>query len=367
MMQKNYNPLIGLIIDDDFAKKHDPPYPNPVFLSYETPLRISVILNYFERMNLFRNERIKKLSPRTIEEDILHLAHSQYHIDTIKRLTNFGGGILSEDVFIAPDTYSIAKKAVGGVIEAMVSVLENKVKQAFALVRPPGHHAFREEASGLCIFNNIATAIFYLREKEQYKKRIAIIDIDDHYGDGLARYFYEDPSVLYFSIHEFDFLEGDVGFISDIGAGDGRGTSINFPIPMYTTDEDFLAFFDVITPILNDFNPDLIVVPAGFDMYFADPVGNILLTSKSYYEFTKRLLQLAKQICDGKIVFSLEGGYNLIGLPICCYAIISALLDEKFSSHPYEELDFSGRSKIREITKIKKSLIKTLRPFWDSL
>jgi acetoin utilization deacetylase AcuC-like enzyme len=367
MSQKNANRTIGLITDDDFATKHDPPYPNPVFVSYERPLRVSAIMNYFERMNLFSREQIQEFPPRQIGENVLKLAHSQYHIDTIKRLTKFGGSIMGEDVFIAPETFSVAKKAVGGVIEAMERVLNRDFAQAFALVRPPGHHAFREEASGLCIFNNIATAILYLREKKQYKKKIAIIDIDDHYGDGIARYFYEDPSVLYFSVHEFDFLEGDLGFTSDVGAGEGLGTSINFPIPLYSTDDEFLEFFDIITPILKEFEPDMLVVPTGFDMYFGDPIGNCCLTSKSYYEFTSRILAIAEQLCDGKVVFSLEGGYDLIGMPICCYAIFLALLKESFVDHPFEQLELSRYSKKREIVKIKKSLRNTLKPFWDSL
>lgn len=356
---------IGLITDDVFAKQHDPPYPNPAFVSYENPLRISAIMNYFERMDVFSHEHVELFSPLAIGEEILKLAHTQYHINTIKRMTKFGGGIMGEDVFIAPETFSVAKKAVGGTIESIQRVLNRDVGQAFALVRPPGHHSFREEASGLCIFNNIATAILYLREKKKYKKNIAIIDIDDHYGDGLARYFYEDPSVLYFSVHEFDFLEGDLGFISDLGAGEGVGTTINFPIPLYTTDAEFLEFFDVIRPILTEFSPDLIIVPAGFDMYFADPIGNCCLTSKSYYDFTRRMVDIANELCDGKLVFSLEGGYNLIGLPICCHAVISALLDEDFTTHPFEQLDFSRYSKQREILKIKKSLKKTLKPYWN--
>ncbi len=367
MNQQNTENRIGIIIDDDFATKHNPPYPNPVFVSYETPLRISAVIRYLERVDLFNHKRIIELSPKIINDETLTLAHSEYHINTIKRLTDFGGGIMSEDVFITPDSFSVAKKAVGGVIESIERVLIGDIDQAFALVRPPGHHALREKSSGLCIFNNIATSIFYLREKKQYDKKIAIIDIDDHYGDGLARYFYEDPSVLYFSIHEFDFLEGDIGFISELGGGEGRGTSINFPIPLYTSDEGFLEFFEVIEPILKEFDPDLLIIATGFDMYFADPIGNCLLTSKSYYKFTRRILKLAEEICDGKLVFVLEGGYNLIGLPICCHTVLSALLDEGFTTHPFEQLDFSEYSKKREIIKIKKSLKELLKPFWKSL
>jgi len=358
------NKKIGIVIDHDFANKHIPPYPHPVFFSYENPRRIGVILQYFESIKLFDNNNILKLSAKLIDESILRLAHSQYYIDTIKRLSKFGSGLLSEEVYITQETFSLAEKAVGGVIASFESVLNHQVNQSLALIRPPGHHALREQSSGLCIFNNIATSIYYLRERMNYNKKIAIIDIDNHFGDGLARYFYEDPNVLYFSVHEFDFLEGDIGFITELGAAEGLGTNINFPIPMNTSDLNFMEFSEILTPVLTQFNPDLIIIAAGFDMYFADPIGNCLLTSKSYYDFTQYILNLSEQLCDGKLVFVLEGGYSLIGLPICIHSVLRALLTQDFIQPQFEQFAFSDKSKKSEFLKIKRSLKKLLQKYW---
>ena len=181
---------IGIVIDEDFALKNNPPYPHPIFLSYENPLRIRVILEYFDKIKLWEDKRIIKLEPKLIDEELLNLAHTKYYIDTVKRLSTFGSGILSEEVFITKDTFSLAKKAVGGAIEAIEKVITKEISQSVALVRPPGHHALREKGSGLCIFNNIANTILYLRKELNYNKKIAIVDIDDHFGDGLVQYFY---------------------------------------------------------------------------------------------------------------------------------------------------------------------------------
>ncbi|MFW9864555.1 MAG: histone deacetylase [Candidatus Thorarchaeota archaeon] len=358
---------IGIVYDDDFATKNIPPYPHPTFLSYESPLRIRSIINYLEGKNIFGNERIIKIRPKEIEESILHLAHTKYHIDSIRNFSNRGYGILGEEIFITQDTYELAKKAVGGTIQALISVLNKEVDQSFALVRPPGHHALQEKAAGLCIFNNIANSIRYLREELGYDKKIAIIDIDAHFGDGIVQYFYGDPSVLYFSVHEFDFEEGELGFIDELGEGDGLGRSINFPLPLNTTDTEYLEFTDLLVPILYEFGPDLIIVAAGFDMYFDDPIGNGLLTSISYYKFTKWLLNLTEDICEGKVSFILEGGYSLLGLPHCVYAIITALLREEYERPLFENLELLEESKIEDIKKIKKALKELLEEFWSSL
>ena len=359
------NNKIGIIVDDDFASKHVPPYPHPLFPSYESPLRIQSILTYLKKKRVFDDKRIHKIKPKAIDESIINLAHTKYYIDSIKHLSSLGGGILNEEVFITTDTFELAKKAIGGAIQAIEEVINQGVNQSIALIRPPGHHALRENGSGLCVFNNIANAILYSREKLNYNKKIAIIDIDNHFGDGLVQYFYEDPNILYFSIHEYDFVEGDIGFINELGAGEGFGKSINFPIPMNSTDDDFLEFMEILEPILREFIPDLIIIAAGFDMYFADPIGNCLLTTISYYKFTEKLLKIAEDICEGKLAFILEGGYSLIGLPICVHSVIKALFKEKYERPPFEYLDFSNNSKINGIKKIKSALKKLLSNYWN--
>ncbi|MFW9972087.1 MAG: histone deacetylase [Candidatus Odinarchaeota archaeon] len=361
------NIKIGVIIDDDFSSKNVPPYPHPTFFSYETPLRIKSVITYLEKGRIFDDKRIYEIKPLDIEEEIIYLAHTKYHVDSLKALSSRGNGLLGEEVYITEDTYELAKKAIGGAISAVTSVINRDINQSIALIRPPGHHALREKASGLCIFNNIANSILFLRQKLQYNKKIAIIDIDAHFGDGLVQYFYEDPTVLYFSIHEFDFIEGEIGFIDELGSGDGLGRSINFPIPFNSTDDDFLEFFEILEPILKEFMPDLIIIAAGFDMYFADPIGNCLLTSISYYKFTEKILKIAEDICEGKLSFILEGGYDLIGLPVCVYSIIQALFKERYERPHFEYLDFSSNSKKSEIGKIKSSLKKLLANYWSSI
>ena len=359
------NYKIGLVIDDEFGSQHIPPYPKPSFISFENPHRVKIILDSLKEWNLIENDKITRLNPKVVDESVLKLAHSEYHVESIKRISKLGGGILTEEVFIAEDTFNLAKKAVGGAIEAMESIIDDKVEQSFALIRPPGHHALRECASGLCIFNNIANAILYLRNIRNYKEKIAIIDIDNHFGDGIAQYFYEDSSVLYYSIHEFDFENPDIGMINELGSGQGLGTNINIPIPPESTDEDFFECFDLMEDIIREYNPGLIIVAAGFDMYFADPIGNCLLTSKGYYEFAKRITKISKEVCNGKVCFILEGGYSLIGLPYCVKGIIIALLNKEFKAPEFELLNMPFKSlNLVEIQKINALARQLLTPYW---
>ncbi len=356
---------VGIIVDDDFASKHIPPYQKPVFLSFENPSRIQFILDYFNKVNLFDDKRVMRIRPKEVDDSVLKLAHTKYYINSIKRLSSRGGGLIGDEVFVTEDTYSLAKKAVGGAIEAVERVLNKELDQSFALIRPPGHHAIRENGSGLCIFNNIATAILYLRERLNYKKRIAIIDIDDHFGDGVCQYFYEDPSVLYCSIHEFDYIDWDVGDIDELGEDEGEGTNINFPVPTGISDDDFLEFLDIIEPVLKEYGPDLIIVAAGFDMHFDDPIGSCNLTSNAYYIFAQNILRIAEDVCDGKLAFILEGGYSLVALPYCVHSVIKALLQEKYERPDFEYKDFSKKSPTREVAKIKSALKKLLSDYWS--
>ena len=356
---------IGIIFDEIFKLKHVPPYPKPTFIAFEHPNRLKATIEMLYRENIFDNQRVLKISPPDIDNDILELAHSKFHIDLIKRISEGGGGIIEDEVFVAPDTFEVAKKAVSGAIIAVEKVFINEVNQSIALIRPPGHHAFRDKSSGLCIFNNIALSIFYLRQKRNFSGKIAILDIDNHFGDGLAHYFYEDPSVLYISIHEYDFSHVDVGFINELGAGDGIGTNINIPVPEGISVNEFLDLIDFVEPILEEFTPSLLIIPTGFDTYFADPIGNGLLTSVAFYEFSKKIKNIANELCEGKVAFILEGGYSLIGLQYCLIALIKGLLNESYSSPSFEFPYQNEHSNFNKIEKIKKALIQLIEPYWN--
>ena len=229
-------------------------------------------------------------------EKYMELVHSKDYIEKIKNAC-VSGSFLAE-VNLNNDSWEAAKTAVG------LSVLAAE-NNSFAAVRPPGHHATRESASGLCIFNNIAIAIMYLRSTLNFNGKIAIVDMDHHFGDGLARYFYGDPSVLYFSIHEFDYQNADLGLINELGEGLGKGTNINYPLPSSIIGSEFMSMFEILEPILTEFQPELIIVATGFDMYFADPIGNCYLTSKVYHQFSKKIIELSETLCEGKISFIL--------------------------------------------------------------
>lgn len=357
---------LGIVTDNAFGTMHDPPYPRPSFISFENPSRISHINAYLENQKIFENERVVKLNPLDIDESVLYLAHSLYHVNSIKRISSLGGGLLEDEVFITENTYALAKKAVGGAIRAISSVINGDVNQSLALLRPPGHHALREAASGLCIFNNIANAIYYAREYMNFQEKIAIIDIDDHFGDGLARYFYEDPEVLYFSIHEYDYEMGDLGLIDELGSNKGIGKNINFPVPPGIVNQDFLKLFDIITPILQEYQPGMIIIATGFDMYFADPIGNCQLTSTAYYQFTKNMIKLSEDTCEGKLAFILEGGYSVIGLKYCVQAIIKAVLSEVYEPPEFENISIPNVVS-KEVDTIRNSLVKLLAPYWKNL
>lgn len=357
---------LGIVTDDAFGIMHDPPYPKPSFISFENPSRISHIITFLKNQKIFENKRVIKLKPLEIGESVLYLAHSRYHVDSIKRISSLGGGLLEDEVFVTEDTFKVAKMAVGGAIQAILSIISGEINQSFALIRPPGHHAIREKASGLCIFNNIANAIYYVREYMNYQEKIAIFDIDDHFGDGVARYFYEDPNVLYFSIHEYDFEMGDVGMMDELGSSEGLGKNINFPVPPGIINHDFLKIFDLIKPILREFRPSIIIVATGFDMYFADPIGNCQLTSAAYHQFAKNMLNLSEEICEGRLAFILEGGYSIIGLKYCVLAILKALLNETYSLPEFENITLQNLAS-NEVDKIKNALLKLLVPYWNNL
>jgi acetoin utilization deacetylase AcuC-like enzyme len=356
---------IGIIFHEDFALKHIPPYPKPTFIAFEHPNRVKVMIEALNRELIFDSKRVLKINPPDIEDDIIELAHSKFHIDTIRKISEGGGGIIDDEIFVNQDTFEVAKIAVSGAITAVEQVIKEEIDQSIALIRPPGHHAYRDRASGLCIFNNIALSVLFLRDRLNFAGKIAIIDIDNHFGDGLAHFFYEDPSVLYISIHEYDFSQMDLGFIDELGAGDGMGTNINIPVPEQLSSDEFLGLIDFVEPFIREFNPKMIIVATGFDMYFADPIGNGQLRSNSFYEFSKKIKKIAEELCEGKIAFILEGGYSLIGLQYCIIALIKGLLDVSYSPPSFEYSSLNEYSNLKNLEKIKKALIQVIKPYWN--
>ncbi len=288
---------VGIIIDERFILLESDP------LSPENPDRILPLFHYTKNATW-----LKKLPSRMAEFEVLLLIHDENYIKEIKELSKKGGR-LSLDTWIPKGGYEIAALAVGCCIEAVESVLEERIKKVFVIVRPPGHHAQRNEGKGFCIFNNVAIAAKYAIEKGGLRK-VLIVDWDVHHGNGTQEAFYLDPKVLYFSIHQHPLFP-ETGYFDEIGEGEGKGYTINVPLPLGCNDSDYGNIFrHILLPVMEEFQPQLILVSAGFDPHHLDPLGEMHLTERGFWRLGDLLIKKAEEICEGKIIFVLEGGHH---------------------------------------------------------
>jgi acetoin utilization deacetylase AcuC-like enzyme len=261
----------------------------------------------------------------------LELVHERDYIKLVEKACVSGGGILDlGDTVVSPKSCEAATLAVGALIDAVNLVLDGKAKNAFALVRPPGHHAGPYYALGFCLFNNVAVAASYLLRRRNLE-RVLILDIDAHHGNGTQEIFYNSNKVLYISLHEDPKGFPGTGFVDEIGEGEGIGYTVNVPFPFRTGDAVYeRAFDEVVVPISRQFRPQFILVSAGFDGHYADPVGALSLSMKGYEEIFDKIVNLACQLCDGKLVAALEGGYSLNFLGKMATAAIAKMANASY-------------------------------------
>ena len=253
------------------------------------------------------------------------LVHTEDYIKKVQNMSN-SGGMLSIDTPIQAKTYDIAKLSAGGAVLACKMILENKVSNSFGLIRPPGHHAGRNYGGGFCYFNNVALLVEYLR-KHFGLKRFMIMDWDVHHGNGTQDIFYEDPTVLYFSTHQMPLYPG-TGYIEEIGKGEGKGYTVNLPLPAGTSGNNYeIIFDDLFFPLAKEFKPEIILVSAGQDAHSSDPIANLQFTNNNYIKMTERIMQVAESICKSRLAMVLEGGYNLTALSETISSIISTMAE----------------------------------------
>lgn len=307
----------GLIYHPDYLR-HLTGHGHP-----ESPERLTAIINRLEETGLLKElTLIEPISAR--EEDIL-LIHSREHFDTIKNAWDNGYTALTPDTPISEESFRIAMLAAGGVLTGIDKIMAGEIDNCMALVRPPGHHATPDNAMGFCLFNNIAIGARYLQKRHNIEK-ILIVDWDLHHGNGTQEAFYEDPSVLYFSTHQYPHYPG-TGSIHEKGEGNGKGFTINIPMRAGTPPEEFMnKFRDSLYDRALEFSPDFILVSAGFDAHRDDPLGELLLTDESYGEMTRIVLDIANRCCDGRVLSALEGGYNLNALARSVEAHLRAMM-----------------------------------------
>ena len=270
-------------------------------------------------------EHLALLRPRAATEAEIGRFHTRAHIDRVKALSTDRGGDAGVMAPFGPGSFEIACLSAGGAIVAVDAVLAGRVDNAYALVRPPGHHAEPDRGLGFCIFGNVAIAIMHARAARGVG-RVATVDWDVHHGNGTQAAFYDDPGVLTISIHQDRLFPLKGGGVDERGEGRGEGANINVPLPPGCADAAYLHVLDkVVEPALRRFRPDLIVVPCGFDASGVDPLGRMMLTSEGFRAMTRHILAIAADLCGGRIAFVHEGGYAASHVPYCGLAVIEAL------------------------------------------
>ncbi|MCX8028718.1 MAG: histone deacetylase [Brevinematales bacterium] len=278
---------------------------------------------YLKLRNLLAGRVQFITSDDMISEEVLELVHKKEYVNFILRYKN-----ISSEVFLDPDTVlgrnsvDVAILSVSLGIKAVMEVVEGRLNNAFVLSRPPGHHATRDKAMGFCIFNNASICAEFLI-KNYNLSRVAIVDFDVHHGNGTQDIFYESDKVLYISTHRYPFYPG-TGFYNQIGKSEGIGFTVNIPLPEGTGDNDYAYIYtNIISRILNKFEPEFIIVSAGFDAHYSDPLGGMTLTETGFRHISNVLV---KSSSNGRIVFILEGGYNTDTLPSVIYNVIEELI-----------------------------------------
>ncbi|MGB2694240.1 MAG: histone deacetylase, partial [Dehalococcoidia bacterium] len=298
----------------------------------ESAPRIEAILTLLEEARLL--DRLHHIEPRSATDDDLALVHHPRYLAALRRACAEGGGWVDFDTYLVPGSFAAAAQAAGACLAAVDAVLAGDVRSAFCAVRPPGHHARPPQGMGFCLLNNVAVAAQYARTRRGLD-RVAIVDLDVHHGNGTQDAFYADPNVLYISTHQYPYYPG-TGALDETGpdgppsggAGIGVGATVNLPLPPGSGDDQYRAAFEqVIEPVVRRFRPQLILVSQGFDAHHADPIAFLSLSVAGYGECAARLRALADELCDGRIIFVLEGGYDLTALSWGVRHIIELLLD----------------------------------------
>jgi acetoin utilization deacetylase AcuC-like enzyme len=275
------------------------------------------------------------LAAREATDEELLRFHTEHYLRHLKQLSDGGGGEAGEGSPMGPHSYEIARRSAGGALVAVEAVVTGAVDNAYALVRPPGHHAERSRARGFCFLANTALAALHARHALGLE-RVAIVDWDVHHGNGTEDAFYRDDTVLTISMHADQLYPIGRGLLTDNGEGRGRGTNINIPLPDGSGHGAYLAAVeDVVLPALRRFQPDLVLIASGFDASSFDPLGRQLLTSESYRSMTASLLEAAGELCGGRVVAIHEGGYSEAYVPFCGVAVLETLCGVRIVDDPF--------------------------------
>jgi acetoin utilization deacetylase AcuC-like enzyme len=322
---------------------------DPIFLEHLTPLghperpqRVEVVMKVLEALRWLERDGLVQLVPREATVDELAAVHEREYIQEVEELSlavaaerSIGNIVhldLGTDTYVSEKSYEAARKAAGAALVAIDAILQGEIDNAYCLVRPPGHHAVAEAAMGFCIFNNVAVAARYALDQHDLE-RVMIIDYDVHHGNGTQEMFYDDPRVLYCSIHQFPFYPG-TGLSGERGEGASLGTNVNIPLPAGAGFETYEPIFrQVLAPLADRFRPQLILVSAGFDAHWKETVAEtglarpgMLISTAGFAKLNQMIIDIANAQCAGRLILVQEGGYDLNALSSCAATCINLLL-----------------------------------------
>lgn len=288
----------------------------------EKPQRVEAVRNALQGAGWW--EAYPKLPPLELPQAVLQAIHTPAHLRRVQN-ASLQSAYLDMDTYTTPSSWTLALNAAGGAAAVAGQVWQRIARRGFALTRPPGHHATRDQAMGFCLLNNIALAAEWLLQ-QQGARRLAIVDLDLHHGNGTQDIFWERAEVLYISTHQFPLYPG-TGTLNETGAAAAAGTNANFPLPPGSGDEAFQTVMDVlILPLLERFGPEMLLVSVGYDSHWRDPLGSLQLSALGYYRLIAKLAGFADDHCQGRIALFLEGGYDLDAMAYCGQSNVAALL-----------------------------------------
>ncbi len=307
-----------VVIDQGYLK-HLPGESHP-----ERPERIQVLLDLAGGLD---RQHFQVVAPKAATRTDVELVHGADHVRQVESTSTVNRYALDGDTITCRDSFAVSLLAVGGFLTVLDMLAAKESTNGFALVRPPGHHALRNHAMGFCLFNTMAIGAEYLKRTHGAKK-ILIMDWDVHHGNGTQDAFYDDPTVLFISTHQYPYYPGS-GAVNEIGAGAGEGYTINIPLPAGCADTEYLQVFEhIVVPAAERFQPEWILVSAGFDSHRRDPLGGMDVTEEGFGAMARILLSLAARFAGARIAFLLEGGYDLAGLRNSVGAVLAAQCEQ---------------------------------------
>ncbi|MHA1786016.1 MAG: histone deacetylase family protein [Candidatus Helarchaeota archaeon] len=348
----------GIVYSDEYLKHETGTH-------VESKERLIATMKLLNERKIFDNENIELVEPEKASVEDIKLVHQQHYIERIEDKCKSGGGWLDGDTTTSKDTYEVALYASGGVNKAARMIMKGDINNAICLVRPPGHHAREGNASGFCIFNNIAICARYLLKNFDSVKKVLIYDHDAHAGNGTSYTFFDQSEVLMFNFHQHPrTLYPGTCYLDEVGEGEGKGYNFNMTMAPGSGEKHYLKIMDeILHPLIQQYNPDFILVSAGFDSHKNDPITSLGFTVQGYGKIIKKLKTFAEEICEGRLLITLEGGYNLDAISQGIYNEImslSAIEDyiEDDEPHYSKELDEYTDKLIKETKDIFKEFWK---------